>query len=70
MQYKLNIMDQCPNCKGENVIAINKLIDINHGDNFGNINHKSIKVNWGDYQNNLLLIRNNNLTIIPISRIL
>jgi hypothetical protein len=75
---KVNFKDFLPNAtivhkKGNaiySINALNKLIDINHGDNFGNINHKSIKVNWGDYQNNLLLIRNNNLTIIPISRIL
>jgi hypothetical protein len=75
---KVNFKDFLPNAtivhkKGGaiySINALNKLIDINNDNSLGNINHKSIKINWSDFQNNLLLIRNNNLTIIPISRIL
>jgi hypothetical protein len=75
---KINFKDFLPNAtvvhkKGNaiySINALNKLIEINSGDNIGNINHKSVKINWEEYQNKLLLIRNNNLTIAPINRIL
>jgi hypothetical protein len=50
--------------------ALNKLIETNNTESIGNINHKSIKVNWEEYQDKLLLIRNNNLIVSPIIRIL
>jgi hypothetical protein len=50
--------------------ALNKLIETTNTESIGNINHKSIKVNWEEYQNKLLLIRNNNLIVSPIIRIL
>jgi hypothetical protein len=74
----VNFKDILPNAtiihkKGNaiySINALNKLIDINNNDNVGNINYKSIKINWEEYQNKLLLIRNNNLTIATIIRIL
>jgi hypothetical protein len=50
--------------------ALNKLIETTNTESIGNINHKSIKVNWEEYQDKLLLIRNNNLIVSPIIRIL
>jgi hypothetical protein len=50
--------------------ALNKLIEINNPENFGNINYKSVQIDWSKYQGKLLLIRNNELSIAPISRIL
>lgn len=75
---KINFKEILPNVtiihkKGNaiySINALNKLIEINNNDNLGNINYKSVKINWGEYQNKLLLIRNNNLTIAPIIRIL
>lgn len=75
---KINFKEILPNAtiihkKGNaiySINALNKLIEINNNDNLGNINYKSVKINWGEYQNKLLLIRNNNLTIAPIIRIL
>jgi hypothetical protein len=74
----VNFKDILPNAtiihkKGNaiySINALNKLIEINNNDNVGNINYKSIKINWEEYQNKLLLIRNNNLTIATIIRIL
>ena len=74
----VNFKDILPNAtiihkKGNaiySINALNKLIETNNNDNVGNINYKSIKINWEEYQNKLLLIRNNNLTIATIIRIL
>ncbi len=50
--------------------ALNKLIETYNVDNIGNINYKSIIIDWSKYQDNLLLIKNNNLVITSIKRIL
>ena len=50
--------------------ALNKLIDTYNIENIGNIKYKNIKIDWSLYQHKLLLIRNNNLTITDIKRIL
>lgn len=50
--------------------ALNKLIETYNVDNIGNINYKSVIIDWSNYQDNLLLIKNNNLVITPIKRIL
>ncbi len=50
--------------------ALNKLIETYSADNIGNINYKSVIIDWSKYQDNLLLIKNNNLAITPIKRIL
>jgi hypothetical protein len=50
--------------------ALNKLIETYNVDNICNINYKSVIIDWSNYQDNLLLIKNNNLVITPIKRIL
>jgi hypothetical protein len=49
--------------------ALNKLIDQMTGDSVGNIDNKSVKVKWEDYQNKLILINGKELSILSISRI-
>jgi len=50
--------------------ALNKLIETYNIENIGNINYKSVIIDWSNYQDKLLLIKNNNLVITPIKRIL
>jgi hypothetical protein len=45
------------------------LIDSLNEDNIGNIDYKTFKIDWNQYQDKLMLIRNNNLIITPINRI-
>lgn len=49
--------------------ALNKLIDQLSGDSVGNIDYKSISINWVDYQNKLILINGKELTIFNITRV-
>ena len=49
--------------------ALNRLIDSLNDDNIGNIDYKTFKIDWNQYQNKLMLIRNNNLIITQINRI-
>jgi hypothetical protein len=49
--------------------ALNLLIEsICDGDS-GNIDHKSVKVDWDEYQNNLILSNNNELAIFNIEKV-
>jgi len=49
--------------------ALNKLIEsICEGDS-GNIDHKSVKVDWHKYQNKLILSNNNKLAIFNINKV-
>jgi len=49
--------------------ALNKLIEsICEGD-VGNIDHKSVKVDWDEYQNKLILSNNNELAIFNIEKV-
>ena len=49
--------------------ALNKLIEeISEADN-GNIDHKSVRVNWEDHQDKIMLINDNQLKISNIKRI-
>ncbi len=74
----INFKKQFPNAtivhkKGDaiySINALNKLIDSINSDIVGNIDYKTVKINWSDYQNKLLLIKNNNLSITDIKRIL
>ena len=50
--------------------ALNKLIETYNVDNIGNINYKSVQIDWSEYQGKLLLIRHNELSIVSITRIL
>ena len=49
--------------------ALNKMIEVLSGDNVGNLDYKSIKIDWGEYQNKLILIDNRELAIWNIKRI-
>jgi hypothetical protein len=77
-QEKFNFKKILPNTKlihkkGNaiySINALNKLIEINHPENIGNINYKSVQIDWTEYQGKLLLIRHNELSIVSISRIL
>ena len=49
--------------------ALNKLIEEISDAEDGNIDHKSVKINWEEYQGKLLLISNNKLKISNIKRL-
>lgn len=49
--------------------ALNKLIESLSPNDLGNIDHKSVKINWEEYQNKLILIDNKELVICDITRI-
>jgi len=75
---RVNFKEIFPNAtlihkKGNAIYSINglnKLIETYNTENVGNINYKSVKIDWSLYQDKLLLIRNNNLVITDIKRIL
>mgnify|MGYP001185583441 CR=1 FL=1 len=74
---KLNLKNLFPNAipihkKGNciyTINALNKLIELQSEGDLGNIDYKSVKINWDDYQGKLLLYSNNNLNISPMKRI-
>lgn len=49
--------------------ALNKLIDEKTGDSHGNIDHKSYKLDWEEYQNKIILIYEKELRIFNITRL-
>lgn len=49
--------------------ALNKLIENLYPESIGNIDNKSIKIDWNEYQNKLILLNGEDLTIFNISRI-
>ena len=49
--------------------ALNKLIDQISEDSLGNIDYKSVPINWKEYQNKLILINGKELTIFNITRV-
>jgi len=49
--------------------ALNKLIENSIGDNIGNIDYKTFKINWEEYQNKFILLNNKELSILNINRI-
>jgi|TARA_Y100000389_G_scaffold101490_1_gene98292 hypothetical protein len=49
--------------------ALNKLIETNGSGDLGNIDYKSVKINWDDYQDKILLYNNDKLNISTIQRI-
>jgi len=57
--------------KGEcfyTINALNQLIEsISDTDN-GNINHQDVKIDWDNYQNKMLIIKNDDLKILTINR--
>lgn len=49
--------------------ALNKLVETKIPNSIGNIDYKSVKIDWSEYQNKLILIDNTELVIYPIERI-
>lgn len=49
--------------------ALNKLIESTQLDNIGNIDYKSVVINWSEYQNKLILTNNSQLAIFSIERV-
>lgn len=49
--------------------ALNKLIEEMSESEQGNIDHKSVKINWSDYQDKILLMNDNMLKISNIKRL-
>lgn len=73
----INLKDLFPNAimihkKGDalyTINALNKLIESSLGDTIGNIDYKSFKINWDEYQNKFILLNNKELAILNINRI-
>lgn len=58
--------------KGEayyTINALNKLIEEKSDIESGNIDHKSIEIDWSEYQNKMILLENDELVIHDIMRI-
>jgi len=49
--------------------ALNKLIEETSEMEIGNINYKSVKINWNNYQDKLIIQKNGNLFLYDIKRI-
>jgi hypothetical protein len=49
--------------------ALNKLIEKNHGGDIGNIDYKSVKINWEEYQNKMILMTDKELSVLSIERV-
>ena len=49
--------------------ALNKLIDQMIGDNNGNTDYKTVKLDWEQYQNKMLMTNGDELVILNISRV-
>jgi hypothetical protein len=57
--------------KGEcfyTINALNQLIEIISDTDSGNINHLDVKIEWDNYQNKMLIIKNEELKILTINR--
>lgn len=57
--------------KGEcfyTINALNQLIEIISDTDSGNINHQDVKIEWDNYQNKMLIIKNEELKILTINR--
>lgn len=74
---RLNLKNLFPNAimihkKGDalyTINALNKLIESTLEGSVGNIDYKSVKIDWSLYQNKLILIDNDQLTLLNIKRI-
>lgn len=74
---KLNFKDLFPNAipihkKGDalyTINALNKLISQINCDSIGNIDYKSVKIDWNEYQNKFILINGEELTFLNIIRV-
>lgn len=49
--------------------ALNRLIDETYGTQQGNIDYKTIKINWDEYQNKIILLNGKELGIFNIERV-
>lgn len=49
--------------------ALNKLIEKNQGGDVGNIDYKSVKINWEEYQNKMILMTDKELSVLSIERV-
>ena len=49
--------------------ALNKLIERDSGLLEGNVNHKEHQINWNDYENKLILLKNDKLEVSDINRV-
>jgi len=49
--------------------ALNKLIESKSNDTIGNIDYKSVKIDWSEYQNKFILIDNKELMFLNIKQI-
>jgi hypothetical protein len=49
--------------------AINKLIEVNYPETFGNMDNNSIKINWDNYQDKFILTKDNKLSVLNIKRV-
>jgi hypothetical protein len=76
-EQPLNLKNLFPNAivihkKGDalyTINALNKLIEEIHPESMGNIDNKSITINWSEYQNKFILINNEKLCIFNINRV-
>jgi hypothetical protein len=76
-EQPLNLKNLFPNAviihkKGNalyTINALNKLIEEIYPESIGNIDNKSITINWSDYQNKFILINNEKLCIFNINRV-
>lgn len=76
-EQPLNLKNLFPNAivihkKGDalyTINALNKLIEEIHPESIGNIDNKSITINWSEYQNKFILINNEKLCIFNINRV-
>ena len=76
-EQPLNLKNLFPNAviihkKGNalyTINALNKLIEETYPESIGNIDNKSITIDWSDYQNKFILINNEKLCIFNINRV-
>lgn len=74
---RLNLKDLFPSAipihkKGNalyTINALNMVIDSKQIENIGNIDYSSIKINWDEYQNKLILTKGKELVFLNISRV-
>jgi hypothetical protein len=74
---RLNLKDLFPSAipihkKGNalyTINALNMVIDSMEIENIGNIDNSSIKINWDEYQNKLILTKGKELVFLNISRV-
>ena len=48
--------------------ALNKLIERDHGLDSGNVDYKNYEVDWENYQDSIILLKNESLEILGLKR--